>query len=205
MARTDYAACGGDQYTPEIDGGPGFGTASDPYAVADGRSGNYIWFPSPHNGTDYSLANGRYGPNGVVYRRSKVSLPELTAGKGSSNQYLIGEKFLRTDKYGDSLRLGGGADSDGGDNENMYCGHDNDVERVTYYAPAKDHPPPFSFVDAASKGNNETFRFGSTHASGFNMMMADGSVSHISFSINPDVFRQGGNRFSGAVGSFTGN
>src|SRR5262245_15237751 len=132
MARADYVACNGDQYTPEIDGGPPFGTPSDPYAVADGRSGNYNYFPSPHNGTDYTLANGRYGPTGVIYRRSQVTIPELTAGKGSSNQYMIGEKFLRTDKYGDSLRLGGGADSDGGDNENMFTGHNNDVCRVTY-------------------------------------------------------------------------
>ena len=74
---------------------------------------------------------------------------------------------------------------------------------MTFYAPARDHRPPFSFVDAAAKGNNETFRFGSAHPSGFNMMMCDGSVHHIKYTINPDVFRQGGNRQTTAVGPFT--
>ena len=204
MARADYVSCTGDLWNPEIDGGPPMGSATDPYSIADGRSGSYNWFPGDYGRTDYTRPDGHYGPNGVIYRQSQVTIAELTAGKGSSNQYLIGEKFLRTDKYGDLLRVGGGADSDGGDNECMFTGHNNDVGRTTFYAPAKDHPPPFSFVDSATRGNNETFRFGSAHPSGFNMMMADGSVHHISYTIDPNVFRQGGNRFSNAVGSFTG-
>src|SRR5262249_54626355 len=139
MARADYAACSGDQYTPEIDGGPGFGTATDPYAVADGRSGNYNWFPSPHDRTDFTRADGRYGPSGIVFRRSQIRMADI-AQKGTSNQYMIGEKFLRTDKYTPPACP---SCSDGGDNENMFTGHNNDVCRVTYYAPAQDHPPPF--------------------------------------------------------------
>jgi prepilin-type processing-associated H-X9-DG protein len=206
MARTDYAACAGDQWTPQTDGGPPVGTASDPYAVADGRSGSYNWFVGNHARTDYTRADGRYGPSGVIFRRSEVKITELSQ-KGTSNQYLIGEKFLRSDKY----FPGPGNVSDGGDNENMYTGHNNDVDRTTYYLPAHDHPPPFQFPDATqvrggvAVGNNEYFRFGSAHASGFNMMMADGSVHHISYTINGAAFRAGGNRHSSAVGSFTGN
>jgi hypothetical protein len=206
MARSDYAACAGDQYSPEINGGPGVGSASNPYSTAD--SSTYNWFPSPHDRTDYTRADGRYGPTGVMYRRGQVTIAELTAGKGSSNQYMIGEKFLRTDKY---FPGGSAGVTDGGDNECMFTGHNNDVGRVSFYAPAKDHPPPFQFPDATLVrggvvvGNNETFRFGSAHPAGFHMMMADGSVHYISYTINFDVFRAGGNRFSSVVGSFTGN
>jgi prepilin-type processing-associated H-X9-DG protein len=199
MARGDYAACSGDQWTPEIDGGPPKGPETDPYGYADGRITGYNYFPSPHNRTDFTRADGHYGPSGVIYRRSETTMAEV-AQKGTSNQYLIGEKFLRVDKYSPPACP---SCSDGGDNENMFTGHNNDVGRVTFYAPARDHRPPFSFVDAAAKGNNETFRFGSAHPSGFNMMMCDGSVHHIKYTINPDVFRQGGNRQTTAVGPFT--
>jgi prepilin-type N-terminal cleavage/methylation domain-containing protein len=190
MARTDYAACGGDQRYGEINGGP------VSYAEADG--GRYDWFPGDHGRTDYTRSDGRYGPSGVIYRRSETTMAEV-AQKGTSNQYMIGEKFLRPDKY----RPGGGNLSDGGDNENMYTGYNNDVNRVTYYLPAKDHLPPFRFPDSAQKGTNETFRVGSAHIRGFNMMMCDGSVHFIKYTIHPNVFRQGGNRQSTAVGPFT--
>jgi prepilin-type processing-associated H-X9-DG protein len=195
MARTDYASCAGDQWTPEIDGGP------SSYAQAD--SGAFNFFPGVHARTDFTRPDGRYGPSGVVYRRSETRMADV-AQKGTSNQYMIGEKFLRSDKY----RPGPGNQSDGGDNENMYAGGDNDTGRVTFYLPAQDQVPPFQFPDAklvrggVTVGNNETFRFGSMHPSGFNMMMCDGSVHIISYSINADVFRQGGNRTSSAVGPF---
>src|SRR5262245_20079522 len=197
MARTDYAGCSGDQWTAEINGGP------ESYAQADG--GTYNFFPSPHDRTDFSRADGRYGPSGVIYRRSETRMADV-AQKGTSNQYMIGEKFLRVDKYTPPACP---SCSDGGDNECMFTGHNNDVGRVTFYLPSQDQRPPFRFPDAnfvrggVRVGNNETFRFGSAHPSGFNMMMCDGSVHHISYSINPDVFRQGGNRTSTAVGPFT--
>src|SRR5439155_16912883 len=104
MARSEYIACAGDQYSPEIDGGPGLGSVSSPYSNADNPA--YTWSPSPHNRTDYTRADGQYGPTGVIYRRSQVNIAELTAGKGTSNQYMIGEKFLRTDKYFPGGRAG---------------------------------------------------------------------------------------------------
>jgi len=198
MARTDYAGCAGDQWTPEINGGPPVGSATNPYSIADTWT-EAQWFPGVHGRTDFSRADGRYGPSGVIYRRSETTMASV-AQKGTSNQYMIGEKFLRSDKY---IPPACPSCSDGGDNENMFTGHNNDIERVTYYLPARDHRPPFSFPDRATKGNNETFRFGSAHPAGFNMMMCDGSVVFIKYTINADVFRQGGRRDSPAVGPFT--
>jgi prepilin-type processing-associated H-X9-DG protein len=201
MARADYVACSGDQRPVEIDGGPPIGPAANRYAVADGVSGTYNWFPGVHANSDFTRADGQYGPSGLIYRRSESRMADC-AQKGTSNQYMIGEKFLRPDKY----QPGGSNLSDGGDNENMFTGHNNDVGRVTFFQPAQDQLPPFRFPDAGpplNLGNNETSRFGSAHPSGFNMMMADGSVHHIKYSIDRVVFRQGGNRQSTFVGSFT--
>ncbi len=178
MARTDYAACAGDQRPDEINGGP------VSYAQAD--SGTYNWFPGVHSRTDYTRRDGQYGPTGVITRRSETRIADVSS-KGTSNTYMIGEKFLRTDKY----FPGPGNVSDGGDNENMFTGYNNDVNRVTYRMPLQDrplNPPNPGLIDS-------TFRFGSAHPGGFNMMMCDGSVSFISFTIDPKVYRTGGNRF----------
>ncbi|HET6576643.1 MAG TPA: DUF1559 domain-containing protein [Fimbriiglobus sp.] len=207
MARTDYAACEGDQYTPEINGGPPLGPANNPYARADDP--NYNWFPSPHNRAPASRDDGRYGPSGVMYRRSEIRMAEVSA-KGTSNQYMIGEKFLRTDKYTPPACP---SCSDGGDNENMFTGHNNDIGRVTFFLPAQDSRQVngrFTFPDTGLKwggstigGNGtETYRFGSAHPTGFYMMMCDGSVHLIKYTIERGVFRQGGNRQSTAVGPF---
>src|SRR5262249_51668071 len=157
---------------------------NDPFGVADGRTGTFNWFPGDHSRSDFTRADGRYGPSGVIYRRSETRMADV-AQKGTSNQYMIGEKFLRKDKYTPPARPSCSA---AGDNENTFTGHNNDVGRAPYFLPAQDHPPPFRFPDAAAKGNNETFRFGSAHPAGLNMMMCDGSVHFIKYSIDPDVF-----------------
>src|SRR5262249_29602666 len=117
MARTDYAACSGDQRYAEIDGGPPLGPPTHPHAVADGRSGSYNYFPGDHARTDYTRADGRYGPSGVMYRRSETRMTDIL--RGTSNTFMIGEKFLRLDKYTPPPCP---SCSDGGDNENMFTG-----------------------------------------------------------------------------------
>jgi prepilin-type N-terminal cleavage/methylation domain-containing protein len=174
MARTDYAGNCGDQLYAEINGGP------TTYAQAD--SGTYNWFPGIHARTDYTRKDGLYGANGVIIRHGSIRMADIL--KGTSNTYMIGEKFLPPNKYEPSV----GNLSDGGDNENMYCGYDNDVERVTYRMPLQDR--------STKLPTDSTFRFGSAHFSGLNMMMCDGSVTHINYNIDPLVWRSGGNRFS---------
>jgi prepilin-type N-terminal cleavage/methylation domain-containing protein len=183
MARTDYAACEGDQQSPEIDGGP------PNYASADNPSFN--WFPGDHglqpvpNATNTNFTKSLYKPTGVIYRRSQTRMVEVT--RGTSNTYMIGEKFLRRDKY---FPGEGAGDSDGGDNENMYTGHNNDIGRVTFRVPLQDR----SLAPGQPGLTDSTFRFGSAHVGAFNMMMCDGSVQLIDYSIDPTVFRPSGNR-----------
>jgi prepilin-type N-terminal cleavage/methylation domain-containing protein/prepilin-type processing-associated H-X9-DG protein len=160
MARTDYVGNAGSQPWPENGGGP------TSLAEGDGAS---FWSTSPYNRT----------MTGVIFQRSEIRLTDVH--DGTSNTYMIGEKFITSDRYetGD----------DPGDNENMYTGYNNDVCRTTFYMPKQDTKWMFRPLD-------HTFRFGSAHVSGFNVMMCDGSVSHVTFSVDPLVFRNAGHRIS---------
>jgi prepilin-type N-terminal cleavage/methylation domain-containing protein len=163
MARTDYAANTGDQQFSEIDGGPG--------SLAQADTGGFGW------GNLNALT-------GVIFRRSETRFADL-AFKGTSNLYVIGEKFLHTDRYTTG--------SDGGDNENMFTGYNNDVGRTTFRLPVQDRPSSQAVTDP-------TFRFGSAHPAGVNMARGDGSVQFISYAIDPKIYRSAGNRLGDSSG-----
>ena len=151
IARADYAANTGDQNVNQLGGGP--------KSLVSGDT-TYGW-PDTSNLT------------GVIFLRSTVRFGEIT--NGTSNTFLLGEKYLNPKDYATGL--------DKGDNETMYVGFDNDVQRVTFYPPMQDKP-----------GFADTKRFGSAHAGGLNMVYCDGSVQFISYAIDPDVFKRAGNR-----------
>jgi len=77
----------------------------------------------------------------------------------------------------------------------MFQGHDLDILRWTWSpdnlicVPARDDADNFSAVSC----------FGSAHYSGFHMARCDGSVSIISFSVEPEVHRRLGSRNDGEV------
>jgi hypothetical protein len=152
LARTDYAANVGDQPVDEFFSGPG--------SYAEGDDPSYPW-------PDTS------GLTGVIFQRSKIRFADIR--NGTSNTYLIGEKYLNPDFYDNG--------EDPSDNENMYAGFDNDICRTTFNPPMQDR-----------KGLTNTFSFGSAHTAGLNMANCDGSVSFVPFSVDPTVFRRAGNR-----------
>jgi len=163
LARTDYAANAGDQLADEFSAGPS--------SLQNGDT-NYGW-PNPNNYT------------GVCYVRSSLRLTDIVAG--TSNVYMVGEKYINRDNY-----LTG---NDPGDNESMYVGYDNDVYRCTNpnlsggvptYLPQQDQP-----------GYTNTFIFGSAHSGGFNMLMCDGSVRFVGYGVNPTVHQNAGSRYTG--------
>jgi prepilin-type N-terminal cleavage/methylation domain-containing protein/prepilin-type processing-associated H-X9-DG protein len=157
MARSDYAACAGDANADEIDGGPP--------DLATGLNPNYNWGST----TRFT---------GVIFRRSTVRLTDIT--NGSSNVYLIGEKYLNPNNYGNG--------ADPGDNESMYVGMDNDIFRTT---DTRDYKNPMH--DRA--GTQNTFVFGAAHPEGINMLHCDGSVHFISYEVDPVLFQSSGRRF----------
>jgi prepilin-type N-terminal cleavage/methylation domain-containing protein/prepilin-type processing-associated H-X9-DG protein len=152
LARGDYAACAGDLAVDEFFPGPA--------SLAEGDDRAYPW-PSTENLT------------GVIFQRSEIRLTDIR--HGTSNTYLLGEKYLNPDAYATG--------SDPADNENQYTGFNNDNYRCTAYPPLHDR-----------RGYQDTFSFGSAHRAGVNMAYCDGSVRFVYFSVDPEVHRQAGSR-----------
>jgi prepilin-type N-terminal cleavage/methylation domain-containing protein/prepilin-type processing-associated H-X9-DG protein len=69
VARTDYAACGGD-------------TVNEGAGPEVGQAASFAW-PTGHNG--------------VIYVRSEISFGKIT--DGSANTYMVGERYLRPEDY----------------------------------------------------------------------------------------------------------
>jgi prepilin-type N-terminal cleavage/methylation domain-containing protein/prepilin-type processing-associated H-X9-DG protein len=152
VARTDYGANVGSGINDEIDGGPP--------SLAAGDDPKYNW----GNLDQFT---------GIIYRRSQIRFADI--GAGTSNTYLVGEKYLNPLDYTTGI--------DPSDNETMLVGFDNDIGRVTYNPPLQDR-----------RGLRDTFRFGSAHTAGLNMLYCDGSVHFVGYQVDPQVHRQAGDR-----------
>lgn len=118
---------------------------------------------------------------GILFDKSKIKLAEIT--DGTSNTFMVGEKYLSPNAYTTG--------TDAADNENLYVGFDNDNSRstgATYFPPRQ---------DTKLLANIQVF--GSAHPGGFNVVMCDGSVRVIQYSIDQKSFRYLGNRLDGEV------
>ncbi|HOM17362.1 MAG TPA: DUF1559 domain-containing protein [Thermoguttaceae bacterium] len=159
VAKTDYAACAGDPAVTDLMAGPS--------SIAEGLGSTYSW---------PSVADC----NGISFQRSMVTMGEVR--DGTSNTYLLGEKYLKPNSYDGSS----GSNYDSGDNEAAYTGYNRDFYRSTRYPPMQDR-----------LGYDYVWGFGSAHASGFHAAMCDGSVRPISYSIDPEIHRRLGVRNDG--------
>jgi len=157
-AKTDYCANAGYpvMYPYGISG---------PTTLAEGdtMTANDTWPKWP---TTCDAKNCR----GVCFLRSQVTMADVR--DGSSNTYMIGEKYLNPDAYANG--------NDGADNETMYSGFNNDNHRSgNGWTPMRDKP---------GVANADTF--GSAHPSGFTVVLCDGSVRRISFTIELETHRR---------------
>jgi len=107
---------------------------------------------------------------GVIFCRSMVRMAHIR--DGSSNTYLVGEKYVNPDDYE-------GAE-DWGDDQGWDTGYDHDVLRwakdLATHRPAQDRP---------SYTNQKIF--GSAHPGSFNIVFCDGSVHAISYAIDTEI------------------
>lgn len=111
---------------------------------------------------------------GVIYVRSETRVGDIV--NGTSNVYLVGERYINRDKYFTG--------TDPADNESMHTGYNNDVFRETSTPPMQDTP-----------GVQNTFKFGSAHFEGLNMLYCDGSVQFISYTVDPTIHKNAGRRW----------
>jgi prepilin-type N-terminal cleavage/methylation domain-containing protein len=123
---------------------------------------------------------------GISFVRSTVRFAEIT--DGTSNTLMVGEKQMGAPYYLNGL--------EGGDNENIYVGWDNDHTRTT---------------NSRTTGNNNQIRFpprmdtredrilcfGSAHPAGFNGVLCDGSVRVFTYNIDVANYMRLGNRADG--------
>ena len=169
-AKSDYAANVGSGGVVEF-----FYQWAGPQSLQRGRSDRFYL---AHRRQFQWLGFRKLEFNGVIYGRSRVSLKQIT--DGASKTLLIAEKYMTSENYETG--------TDSGDNENMYCGFDNDVCRSTAFPPMQDSSMQDSF------GLQATTRFGGAHFGGFNAAMCDGSVQSIAYDVDEVVYRALGSR-----------
>ncbi|MDO5114356.1 MAG: DUF1559 domain-containing protein [Planctomycetia bacterium] len=193
VSKTDYAA--------------NFGTTTT------STTGNDSGRATPYTVTYDKNVAARTGVGGVIYDRSRVTIGEIR--DGTTNTYLIGEKFLYTEDYE-------GKESDGskqGSNYDEYsmfagmclsnqrsCGvyvapasgvtNPTMYETNTIYLPRQDRSSSMGTTSSSSSGS-PVYAFGSPHSGGFGMAMCDGSVQSISFDIDGNAHICLGNKADG--------
>jgi prepilin-type N-terminal cleavage/methylation domain-containing protein/prepilin-type processing-associated H-X9-DG protein len=121
---------------------------------------------------------------GISFQRSEVRAAHIF--DGTSNTYLVGEKYVQPDYYDSGQDLG--------DNEGMYDGFANNNTRFCDTDPARAR----NLVPMQDRAGTMNYCvFGSPHSGGFNMSMCDGSVRRIDYSIDPTIHAYLANRKDG--------
>ena len=177
---TDYAAChpaSEPQLAPQR-GVPRNGTARDQF-----------WYGSLLSSDPPRRHNGVY--NGIIVR-SRFSEPVTPARitDGLSNTIMIGEKWLNAGRY---------QAGDWHDNLGWTDGWDPDTTRSTGYPPRNDAILPAR----GERGYDDTlpYSFGGPHPGRMNVLMGDGSVHDVDFTIDRVVLNYLGDRRDGEPAS----
>lgn len=181
VARSDYQANSGNMNAGEPDGGPG----------SEAEAATYDWWYQ-FDGVEKSReANIRQ--SGITFQHSEIRLAQIV--DGTSKTAMVGEKYRNSDFYIDG--------NDDADDQNIFVGHDRDVNGYTYLINVNATSPVFKYVDnirvnAAPeqdrRGLSRDYHFGSAHTTGINMAFCDGSVQSIDYGVSPQVFALMGGR-----------
>jgi prepilin-type N-terminal cleavage/methylation domain-containing protein len=126
-------------------------------------------------------ANGGLAKLGVLYRDSKVRIPDIA--DGTSNTFLVGELSEDANQIGCRIFLRGC----NSDRNNPACAS---TRNVTY--------PLNSFLYNGSTGFNDT-SFGSNHSAGANFLLSDASVRFLGNTVNFAMYQNAASRNGGEV------
>ena len=111
---------------------------------------------------------------GISFECSRIQTKDIL--DGTSNTYLIGEKYVMADGYDTTV-----VDSD---DNGIYVGSDRDTERTA--GNLNQNIPCLPFQDREGL-DSVKFHFGSAHAGSFGMSMCDGSTRRIPYAIDGKV------------------
>lgn len=166
VGKSDYAGNAGDLYVEAFDENG----AAPSYAEADKSSDDdrKYWI-------DQSLMTG------IFFQRSTIRTQDVT--DGLSHTYFVGEKYV----HPIPIRI-----TNGGDDQCMYLGFDEDVVR---WAKHHDQGPLIPLHDDPNFHTNQGF--GSPHLKGCQMLFGDGYVRFLAYDIDADVHCQQANRYDG--------
>ncbi len=181
VGHTDYAGNGGDTYTSAMTPGPEFSPAIYPGNGAGPSDPSVVENPpgqmTAGARTTFTAVAG--SATGIIFCGSQVKPADVT--DGTSNTYLIGEKYACPDTYYTGVN--------GCDNGDAFEGENADVARWSGWSPTS----LFLLIpDTPGYGNG--YAFGSAHATSLNMAFCDGSVQAIAYSIDPEIHRRLCNR-----------
>jgi prepilin-type N-terminal cleavage/methylation domain-containing protein/prepilin-type processing-associated H-X9-DG protein len=179
LTKCDYAANAGDG---QISSGDPPLFIPTTYAQADSPTARWTNLRDKRNPRLYTT--------GVIYQRSQVKVGQVK--DGTTHVYLAGEKYVNSDVYTGISTFTTFPDL--GENQSPYTGFEWDNTRLTS-RPTAGLPPTKPLRDTPGLDRNRAF--GSSHSSGFNMAMCDGSVTQVTFDIDQEVHRRLGNREDG--------
>ncbi|MDO4628571.1 MAG: DUF1559 domain-containing protein [Planctomycetia bacterium] len=118
---------------------------------------------------------------GLFFPASQLAAKDVY--DGTSNTYLLGEKYLNPNTYT--------AGTEDGDDNTMFGGKDKDFVRTAVQTPKQDRK--------GLGASSFSYGFGSPHAGALGMAMADGSVHRVSYTINLQVHQYLSNRMDEQV------
>jgi type II secretory pathway pseudopilin PulG len=170
VARGDYAGNAGlPDWTRTYPNDPQLGSGQS--ANGAGAPGS-IPIPANNKWPDFEHWEG------VLYATSEVEIRQIS--DGTSNTYLIGEKYVDALGYLDGY--------DYTDTESVYTGNNDDTLRNSADPPLQDTPGIGLFSQRS---------FGSAHATIWQVAMCDGSVHALTYDIDPQVHHQNASRGGG--------
>lgn len=200
VTKSDYAANSGDSQLYSGDVGDGWVSPTS-YAAAKTAT----WTDTnctrrtPATATNpLGVPLNKYCQTGVMYYRSETKISKIT--DGTSNTYMVGEKYLFPDAYDGIPPAAGTAGFTYGDNQGAFSGYEWDNHRVAY-APGSSTGTAADYQPRQDRAGVDNYSaFGSAHSGGMNMGMCDGSVQFVSYDIEPTIHQYMANRQDGMVG-----